>query len=125
MANKKILTLAVSAVVGLGVVGGVVVWRNNNDKSDTQVSTTQVQVQETNEVSYQGQEGKNALELLKDNAEVVTKKDPNLGEYVVSINGEDGGGKKYWLYYVDGKQANVGAGEYQTKNGETIDWKLE
>lgn len=126
-ANKKIVSIVTAAVVTLGVAGGVVAWQSNSDKKtdNTQTSTAVVTEQKTDKVSYEGVTGKTALELLKQNATVVTKNDPSLGEYVVSINGEDGNGSKYWLYYVDGKAATVGAGEYKTKTGEKIEWRLE
>jgi hypothetical protein len=127
-ANNKLIAIVSAAVVTLGVAGGVVVWQNNNDNNKSnqnQATTTQVQEQATDNVSYDGVDGKTALALLKENAEVVTKNDPSLGEYVVSINGEDGNGSKYWLYYIDNKASTVGAGEYETKNGEKIEWRLE
>lgn len=126
-ANKKIVSIVTAAVITIGVAGGVVAWQNNSDKKtdNTQTSTAVVEKQKTDNVTYDGVTGKSALELLKSNATVVTKNDPSLGEYVVSINGEDGNGSKYWLYYVDGKAATVGAGEYKTKTGEKIEWRLE
>lgn len=125
-ANKKIVSIVTAAVITIGVVGGVA-WQNNSDKKtdNTQTSTAVVEKQKTDNVTYDGVTGKTALELLKSNATVVTKNDPSLGEYVVSIDGEDGNGSKYWLYYVDGKAATVGAGEYKTKTGEKIEWRLE
>lgn len=75
-------------------------------------------------VSYQGEEGKTALELLKSHTEVKTQKF-DFGEMVQSINGQDGGGKKYWTFYVNGKMAQVGAGAYQTKSSDKIEWKLQ
>jgi len=78
----------------------------------------------TTKLTYQGQDGKTALELLKQHAKVQTKIS-DLGEFVTSINGNDGGGKKYWLYYVNGKEAEVGSGTYVTHNGEIIQWRLK
>lgn len=75
-------------------------------------------------VTYTGQQGKTALELLKGTADVKTESS-EFGELVTEINGLDGGGEKYWIFYVDGEMAEVGAGEYKTKNGEQIEWKLQ
>ena len=80
--------------------------------------------QKTESISYRGEDGKTALELLKTNATAVTKTS-SIGEYVTSINGNDGGGKKYWLFFVDGKESSLGAGAYVTKSGENIEWKLQ
>lgn len=76
-------------------------------------------------VSYQGQEGKNALELLKISAPGVQTKSSSYGEFVASINGQDGGGTKYWTFYVNGEMAQVGAGSYATKSTDKIEWKLQ
>lgn len=75
-------------------------------------------------VSYQGEDGKNALELLKKHVDVKTKTS-SFGEFVESINGENGGGKKYWTFYINGEMAQVGAGSYQTKDSDKIEWKLQ
>lgn len=74
-------------------------------------------------VNYSGVIGKTALELLKAGAEVETQ-DSSYGEYVVAINGVKNSGQ-FWLFYVNGAAATVGAGEYVTTNGETIEWRLE
>jgi len=78
----------------------------------------------TDYVTYQGEDGKNALELLKTKADIKTETS-SYGEFVKSINGNDGGGQKYWTFFVEGKEAAVGAGAYTTKNNEKIEWKLQ
>jgi hypothetical protein len=76
-------------------------------------------------VTYQGQDGKTALELLKQKATVVTK-DSSYGPYVDSVNGVKGGeGGKYWTFYINGKMAQVGGNAYDTKGGDKIEWKFE
>ena len=111
----------------IGAVGGGV-WYNqaHQTKQNTQTSTqTPAEApQKTESISYKGEDGKTALELLKTNATAVTKQS-SIGEYVTSINGNDGGGKKYWLFFVDGKESSVGAGAYVTKSSENIEWKLQ
>lgn len=74
-------------------------------------------------VSYKGQGGMTALSLLKSHADVRTKT-YEFGELVTSINGQDGGGTKYWTFYINGAEAQVGAGAYITKDTDTIEWKL-
>lgn len=76
-------------------------------------------------LSYKGQDGKTALDLLKQQATIVTK-DSSYGQYVDSINGVTGGTNgKYWTFYVNGAQAQVGAGAYTTKSTDLIEWKFE
>lgn len=75
------------------------------------------------EISYQGVEGKNALELLKSSHEVETQKF-SFGEMVQSIDGVKAPATDFWGFYVNGKLSDIGAGDYQTKNGDTLSWKL-
>lgn len=77
-------------------------------------------------VTYKGVEGKTALELLKSNNIVETKVYSGVGEMVVSIDGvKPADSSEFWAFYVEGKQAQVGADQYVTKDGEKIEWKLE
>lgn len=125
--NRIMLFLvAVLAIVGTGVY---VSQNSQDDKAPTSISTQTVVspptvVIETDTVRYPGEEGKNALELLKKHAKVETKTS-SLGEYVVSINGNDGSGTKYWLFYVNDKQASMGADAYVSHDSDTIEWRLE
>lgn len=55
------------------------------------------------------------------------KKFSSLGSYIYSINNikelpREG---KYWIYYVNGKEGNVGVSNYILKEGDQIMWKLE
>ncbi|MCX6753765.1 MAG: DUF4430 domain-containing protein [Candidatus Nomurabacteria bacterium] len=50
---------------------------------------------------------------------------PNLGVFINEINGLKGGGDGYWIYYVNGIEANVGISNYKIKNGDIISWKYE
>lgn len=75
-------------------------------------------------VSYPGQTGQTALAILKEVAETETE-ESSFGEFVTTINGVEGNGPKYWLFYVDGEAATVGASEYVTSDGESIEWRLE
>ncbi len=75
-------------------------------------------------IKYPGEEGKTALMLLKIHTDAQTKTS-SYGEMVTSINGQDGGGTKYWMFYVNGKEASVGAGAYTTHDGDSIEWKLQ
>lgn len=75
----------------------------------------------TNVVSYTGQDGKNALELLQSTHQV----DATAPGYVNAIDSIKAGDHQFWAFYVNGKQAEVGAKDYQTKTGDAIEWKLE
>ena len=76
------------------------------------------------EIGYVGVEGKNALELLKGSHQVETQSF-SFGEMVRSIDGVASPATHFWAFYVNDKLAELGAGDYQTKSGETIKWKLQ
>ncbi len=90
----------------------------NNKKAEKTVSQALV----SNYVIYQGLEGKDALTLLKQKAEVAQD---NSG-LVVAINGRkaESAKREYWAFYVNGKMAEVGPADYKTKEGDTIEWRI-
>jgi hypothetical protein len=117
--NKtNIIIAAIVAVIGLSAGTALVV----HSHSDAQL-VTNAQHQLT-EISYHGQNGVDALTLLKQHATVSTKH-YSFGDLVVSINGTAGSGPKYWTFYVNGKMAQVGAGAYATKDADALMWKLQ
>jgi len=74
-------------------------------------------------IAYEGEEGKTALELLKSRASVRTSSS-QLGELVEEINGVRSDNGSYLIYYINGSMAKTGAGNYLTKTGDRIEWKL-
>ena len=127
----------------LVVLGGAtaITWDRQIQQEDTSANPTSQQTSTNHDsitsaeersrkstvqpVSYKGESGKNALELLKTQAVVVTQ-DSAYGPFVDSINGVQGGTNgKYWAFYVNGKQSNVGANDYVTQDGDTLEWKFE
>jgi len=119
--NKIILPIFLAAALIGGGLGLRYQLQQNSRLSKSKLAS---QTAPTTQVSYRGLEGKTALDLLKVHAKVTTKSS-SLGDYVVAINGNDGGGKKYWLFYVNDKLADVGAGQYATHNNDTVVWKLQ
>src|SRR5690606_2087024 len=134
MRDKKLpkpVLLVAAVLVALAVTAGAVIAlqgnddKTPNDQNASQQTNEPAEKAESNLVKYDGQEGKTALELLKENADVVTET-ASFGEFVDSINGVKGGdGGKYWIFYVNGEVAQVGAGEYKTKDGDKIEWRFE
>ena len=78
-----------------------------------------------NVIKYDGQEGKNALELLKVGNKVETKSFGSAGEFVESINGIKPDTQHFWKFFINGKSASVGAGNYVTKSSDVLEWKLD
>jgi hypothetical protein len=71
-------------------------------------------------------ENKTALDLLKMGHKVEIKTFKDAGEYVTAINGQkEEKGKKFWAFYLNGAQSNVGASAYKPVNKDYIEWKLE
>jgi hypothetical protein len=88
-------------------------------------SSNEQQARIMNYISYQGEEGKNALDLLKAKHSVETQTFQGAGEFVTSINGLKGNSSNFWAFYVNNEQANVGASQYTTKSADFIEWKYE
>lgn len=69
--------------------------------------------------------GDTALSLLENSHKIVVKK-YSFGSLVESIDGViNGTDKKYWIYYVNGKTAEVGADQYKLQQGDVVEWKFE
>ena len=48
-----------------------------------------------------------------------------MGEFVEEINGMKNNGDKNWIYYVNGKKANIGVSNYKLTSGDIVSWKYE
>jgi hypothetical protein len=117
--KAKVLILpALILVVGAGVA----IW--SHGVNPDQVQVVKNSQSQTTEISYKGENGKDALTLLKTHAQVQTKH-YSFGDLVAAINGAAGNGPKYWTFYINGKEAQVGAGAYVTKSTDMLDWKLQ
>ncbi|TSC92625.1 MAG: hypothetical protein CEN89_555 [Candidatus Berkelbacteria bacterium Licking1014_7] len=81
-------------------------------------------IAKTNTYSYQGEEGKTAMQILKEKYTVETKSF-DFGEMVQSINAvaaEEN--KNYWAFKVNGVLSMQGADAYQTQPTDEISWEL-
>jgi len=67
-----------------------------------------------------------ALQLLYITCNIVTKGQKE-NAFITAINGRmaDENKREFWAFYVNGVQAQVGAGTYVVKNNDTIEWKIE
>ena len=48
-----------------------------------------------------------------------------MGKLIEEINGIKSKGNKYWIYYVNGKKANIGVSNYEIKAGDIVSWKYK
>ncbi|MDB5184975.1 MAG: hypothetical protein JWN38_783 [Candidatus Saccharibacteria bacterium] len=115
--TKVTIVVAVVVIIGAGV--GVVA----HNHAGTVKTVTNSQRQLT-QISYNGKKGVTAYALLQKYA-TVQAKHYSFGDLVTAVNGVAGNGPKYWTFYVNGKQANVGASAYVTKDSDKIMWKLQ
>lgn len=123
--SPKTLILSAGALLVLGGAGvSYLATQDNTAGQKNKTNNTPSLNEQTTYVTYKGQDGKNALELLKAKEDIQTKSS-SLGNYVTAINGNDGGGTKYWTFYVNGQMSNIGAEAYVTKSSDTIEWKLQ
>ncbi len=120
------LDLIVSFVALVLVVSFLIQTQNKKTNLTTsqnqqQSSTTVDKAKE--QLSYKGEEGKDALELLKEKAKIEQDK----SGLIISINGRKANSsvREYWAFYVNGKLAPVGPADYKTKDVDTIEWKIE
>lgn len=121
-AKQLILLIPALGLIGAGVF--FLTGSKANPPAQSSTQQTQPAEKQNQAIAYEGEIGKTALELLKTKYQVQTKAS-SYGELVTSIEGREGNGPKYWAFYVNGKLADVGAGDYQTKTGDKIEWKLE
>jgi hypothetical protein len=71
-------------------------------------------------VTYNGSDGKNALELLQASHTV----DASAAGFVNAIDGVKPGDHEFWLLCVNGKGAEVGAKDLVTSSSDRIEWRL-
>ncbi len=121
-AKKLEIFIIVAIIAVLGIVYALTKEPVRAPTVENQESQQQVPA---STISYRGADGRNALELLKSHHQVETQEFSGLGEFVISIDGIAPDSQHFWAFYVDGKQAQVGASAYVTKDGEQIEWKLE
>ena len=132
MKNNKLIGAVLAVVILVGGVAAFTAVRNQPSKPEVKAAVVQVKAPATLQtsadgkvVNYQGQTGKTALAVLQSLAKVETKSS-SYGDFVVGINGVTADGtKEFWSFYVNGKLADQGAGTYQSKDSDKIEWKVE
>jgi len=115
-----LLIAVVLLTVGTGCsLTTTVNFNSSTDDKNLNLSATNTDLGTS--VQYSGQDGKSALELLRAGYQVEAS---NQG-FVTAIDGTKPGNQQFWAFYVNGKQAEVGAKDYQTHNTDSVEWKLE
>ncbi len=123
---QLVLLVAIISLSAVSCVGQVNAPKTDNIPLSSSVTDVPSDNASANSVAkYDGIDGKNALELLKTSHKVTTKTFDGVGEYVESIDAIVPDKTHFFSFYVNGEQAQVGAGQYITKSTETIEWRLE
>lgn len=70
--------------------------------------------------------GTTALQLLRSTHKIEAKGE-GKNAFITSIEERAASDvdREFWAFYINGKQATVGAGSYFIKNSDTIEWKIE
>ena len=78
----------------------------------------------TNVIEYKGQDGQNALDLLKAKHKVEAKH-YSFGDLVIGIDGITPDANHFWAMYINDQFSQVGASAYVTKSTDTIKWQID
>jgi hypothetical protein len=117
-----IIILGAILIIGGSLLGNYV-SQKQADKTVAGIKNQfQPVVQKT--ISYDGQEGHTALDLLKASHEVKTE-DSATGSFVTAIDGIANTNDTYWMFYVNNELPSVASDQYQTKNSDKIEWRFE
>src|SRR3989344_9116240 len=101
------LLILVLFLIGLNALGANKAVKQS---TNTPISATVIAEKKSDSFSYNGSEGKDALTLLKEKAEV----EESQPGFITSINGRkaDDTKQEFWAFYVNNEMAQVGAGDY-------------
>ncbi len=119
--------IAIAILAAIIIIGGSLLGNYVLEKeSQKGVAGTEVLFQPVVEktISYEGQNDRTALELLQEEYKVEIQ-DSSIGVFVTSIDQTANEDNKYWMFYVDGRLASLGADQYKTQDGENIEWRYE
>ena len=105
---------------------------NSNKIQVPEINTKTIKVfLEIEEEKYETEifEKANIYELMKklqseEKIDFKTKNYSGMGEFVDEINGIKNA-QKYWIYYVNGKKANIGISNYKINQNDIVSWKYE
>lgn len=111
--------VAIIAVIVVFAIAGFLIDRYNQ-----KVAPAPKEVQATQSINYDCVEGKTALALLKDKAEIKTV-DSSFGAYVDEINGAANNNGSFWIFYVNSKMAEVGPDQYNCQPNDKVEWRYE
>lgn len=124
MTAKRLEIFVIVTIIG--IIGIIYAFTQKPVQAPVQVSSQnqEINAEVPQTFEYQGEDGKNALDLLKAKHQVETQH-YEFGDFVTSINGVKADSSHFWAMYVNGEMSQVGASAYLTKSTDTIKWQLE
>lgn len=136
--KRSFVNILLVAFVGLVFAGCT--WQlfpiPNSEKSSPQGADEQrseseqsllVQDEKSGEDSYifeATKPGQSALDLLKENAEVVYE-EYDFGVFITSINGKIADSDHYWAFYLNDEYATQGADQTLLSEQDVVEWRYE
>lgn len=125
----RLLVLLPALALTAGLVAGCSEGGSSDGASPTASASVEASEQVAENVgkfSYEGVDGKTALELLQEKDPDAQVQGKGENAYVTAIRGREADPEtEFWGLYVDDELAQVGAGSLETKDGQTITWRLE
>lgn len=137
---KKIFLVSLAAMLLLVGAGCTTTNTNTQEEVKGAVEVTEPEAaqeaavkvvadsEEEYNVKYEGETSALAL-LQKASSEhgfQVVVEDSEYGQFISAIGDKTrGADNKYWMYYVNGEMAAVGAGEYIVQAGDIIEFRFE
>lgn len=119
---KKHTIAIVIVLVGISATGTALYFQQPGFVFDLFSQTKSTNNGKT--ITYSGENGKTALELLQKNTKTITS-GAGKNAFVTSINDVKANpSNQYWQVMVNGKSAEVGAGSLITNDDDTITWEL-
>jgi len=126
--TSRLLALLPATALAAGLLAGCADGGSSDTGSSSSASAdaTEQVAENLSEFSYAGEDGKTALELLEKHDPEAQVQGKGENAYVTAVRGREADpSTEFWGLYVDDEMAQVGAGSLQTKDGQTITWKLE
>ncbi|MEL7974732.1 DUF4430 domain-containing protein [Isoptericola sp. F-RaC21] len=129
-ASSRLLALLPATALAAGLLAGCsdggTPDAGSSASASASVDPTQQVAENLSEFSYAGEDGKTALELLEQHDPDAQVQGKGENAFVTAIRGREADpDTEFWGLYVDDELATVGAGSLETKDGQTITWKLE
>lgn len=127
-------------ILGTALVLGALFFATNPPKNPNPTPTSEQNQNQTfvieQKINYAGlkpeettnnqvTEDQSALDLLNKTKSIEIK-ESSYGKLVDSIEGvKNNTDSKYWLYYINGEPASVGAADYMLKQNDKIEWRFQ